>query len=141
MSNDKTKFSNEFDVLYSRENNPWSRGTAPHKQQTALPEALWARKSFREYWKRQRANSTQLARGLWISLQDGQILLLPSPGSLCSLHDRSMNRTRGADARKTTLSGKPADREDGRLESPKNHLIGVWMPVSFMESEGEAVRK
>ena len=32
-----------------------------------------------------------------------------------------------------TLFGKPADGEDDRLVSPKNHLIGVWMPVSFIE--------
>ena len=46
--------------------------------------------------------------------------------------DGPMNQRRGVDARKTTLPGKPADREDGGLESPKNHLIGVWMPVSFI---------
>ena len=31
-----------------------------------------------------------------------------------------------------TLFGKPADPEDGRLKSQNNHLIGVWMPVSFI---------
>ena len=31
-----------------------------------------------------------------------------------------------------TLFGQPADREDGRLASQNNHLVGVWMPVSFM---------
>ena len=35
-----------------------------------------------------------------------------------------------------TLFGKPADREDGGLGSPKSHLIGVWMPVSFIEQRG-----
>ena len=35
-----------------------------------------------------------------------------------------------------TLFGKPADQEDGRLVSPKNHLIGVWMLVSFIEQSG-----
>ena len=39
--------------------------------------------------------------------------------------------------RNTILFGKPADREDGRLVSLKNHLIRVWMPVSFIESERE----
>ena len=31
-----------------------------------------------------------------------------------------------------TLFGKPADQENGRLASLKSHLIGVWMPVSFI---------
>ena len=56
-------------------------------------------------------------------------LLLPSPSSICSPHDRR----RGVEARNMTLFGKPADREDGRLKSRNNHLIGVWMPVSFIE--------
>ena len=43
----------------------------------------------------------------------------------------------GVGAKNTTLFGKPADREDGRRVSPKNHLIGVWMPISFTESERE----
>ena len=63
-------------------------------------------------------------------------VMLPSPSSLCSTHDRPMNRRRGVEARKTTLFGKPADREDGRLGSPRNHLIGVWMPVSFIAQRG-----
>ena len=33
-------------------------------------------------------------------------------------------------------SGKPADGEDGRLKSQNNHLIGVWMPVSFIAQRG-----
>ena len=28
---------------------------------------------------------------------------------------------------------KPTDREDGRLEPHNNHLIGVWMPDSFID--------
>ena len=35
-----------------------------------------------------------------------------------------------------TLLGKPADREDGRLVSPKKHLPRVWMPVSFTAQRG-----
>ena len=31
-----------------------------------------------------------------------------------------------------TLFGKPTDREDGGLKSQNSHLIGVWMPVSFI---------
>ena len=36
-----------------------------------------------------------------------------------------------------TLFGKLADREDGRLMSQHNDLIGVWMSDSFLESERE----
>ena len=32
-----------------------------------------------------------------------------------------------------TLFGDLADREDGRLMSQINHLVGVWMPGSFMD--------
>ena len=38
-----------------------------------------------------------------------------------------------------TLSGKPASWEDSRLISQNKHLIGVWMPVSFIE-EGEEIK-
>ena len=42
-----------------------------------------------------------------------------------------------------TLFRKPADREDSGLVSQKNHLIGDWMPVSFIEQRvggGEEVK-
>ena len=42
-----------------------------------------------------------------------------------------------------TLFGKPADQEDGGLTSPQNHIIRVWIPVSFTEQrrgEGEEVK-
>ena len=35
-----------------------------------------------------------------------------------------------------TLFGKPADREGGRLMPQNNHLIRVWMPVSFIAQRG-----
>ena len=41
-----------------------------------------------------------------------------------------------SETRNTTLFGKPADREDSRLKSQNNHLIRVWMPVSFIEQRG-----
>ena len=45
-----------------------------------------------------------------------------------------------------TLFGKPADQEDGRLMSQNNHLIGVWMPSSFVDQslgwgQGNKVKK
>ena len=39
-----------------------------------------------------------------------------------------------------TLFRKPVNREDGRLISQSNHLVRVWMPVSFMDSERERER-
>ena len=36
------------------------------------------------------------------------------------------------------LSGKPADWEDVSLMSQNSHLIGVWMPISFIEGKREA---
>ena len=34
-----------------------------------------------------------------------------------------------------TLFGNRADPEDGRLVTQSNHLVEVWMPGSFVESE------
>ena len=42
------------------------------------------------------------------------------------------------------LFREPADQEDGRIMCLNNHLIGVWMPVSFIELRGkgsEAVKQ
>ena len=42
-----------------------------------------------------------------------------------------------------SVFGKPADQKDGRLVSQKNHLMGFWMPVSFIEHReggGEEVK-
>ena len=62
-----------------------------------------------------------------------QVGLLPSPSSLGSAHDRPINRRRGVEAGNTTLFRKLADQEHGGLVSQNNHLIGVWVPVSFIE--------
>ena len=35
--------------------------------------------------------------------------------------------------KKETLNGEPADQGDGRLKPQNNHLIGVWMPDSFID--------
>ena len=40
----------------------------------------------------------------------------------------------GVEARKR-LTGELADQEDGRLAPQNNHLVGVWMPASFVELE------
>ena len=59
--------------------------------------------------------------------------LLPSPSSLCLPHNRPINQRQGAEVRNMTLLGKPADWEDSRLITRRNHLFSVWMPVSFIE--------
>ena len=46
----------------------------------------------------------------------------------------------GVDAWNMTLFRNLAYREDGRLMSQSNHLVGVWMPGSFIDSEREAMR-
>ena len=55
--------------------------------------------------------------------------MLPNPSSLCFLHNRPINL------------GKPAEWEDGRLMSQKDHLLGAWIPGSFMVQRWEEVRK
>ena len=40
-----------------------------------------------------------------------------------------------------TLFGKLAYQEDGRLMSQSNHLIWVWIPVSFINQRWEEVRQ
>ena len=37
------------------------------------------------------------------------------------------------EARNRTLFRKPAGSEDGKLMSANNHLVGVWMPGSFVD--------
>ena len=40
-----------------------------------------------------------------------------------------------------TLFGRLADPEGGRLMSQHNHLVWVWIPVSFMDQKWREVRK
>ena len=67
--------------------------------------------------------------------------MLPSPSSFCLPRSRPMNPRGGVEARNTTLFGKPADREDGRLVSQNNHLVEVWMPAYFMDQRWGEVKK
>ena len=55
------------------------------------------------------------------------------PSSLCSLHDRPVNPRDEVLRQEETLVGELADQQDGRLAPQNNHLIGVWMPSSFMD--------
>ena len=91
--------------------------TRPHPTSTPPPDLT--------YW-----NIAMITLLLWLKM-------LQNPSSLCLLHDRPINWRWGVEARNTTLFGKLADWEDGKLVSLKNHLIGVWMPVSFTDSERE----
>ena len=62
------------------------------------------------------------------------MIMLQSPVSLCSPHDRPVNPKKwGVEAKKRTSIGELADREDGRLVPQSNHCIGVWMPGSFID--------
>ena len=56
-------------------------------------------------------------------------------------HEASESEGQRIEERNTTLFGKPDDREDGRLMSQNNHLVGVWMPGSFIEQRGGEVSK
>ena len=73
-----------------------------------------------------------------------QLLLLPSPSLLCWSHNRPMNQRlnqrQDVEIRNTSLFGKPANWEDGKVMSQKNHLIRVWMPGSFIAPEIEVSR-
>ena len=40
-----------------------------------------------------------------------------------------------------TLIGEPTDQEDGKLAPQNNHLIGVWMPGSFIDQRWGEVKK
>ena len=53
---------------------------------------------------------------------------------------------RKADESETKVSGRgrdfiwePADQEDGRLAPQKNHLVGAWLPDSFMDQNWRGV--
>ena len=54
--------------------------------------------------------------------------------------NQRLNQRRDVDVRNTSLFGKPANREDGRIMSQKDHLIRVWMPDSFTDPEIEVPR-
>ena len=61
--------------------------------------------------------------------------------ALLTVLQASESERRGVEARKTTLFGKPADREDGKLVPQNNHLIWVWMPGSSINQRWEEMRK
>ena len=54
--------------------------------------------------------------------------------------NQRLNQRQDVEIRHTSLFGKPADQEDGRVMSQKNHLIRVWMPGPFIDPEIEASR-
>jgi len=61
--------------------------------------------------------------------------LLPSPSSLCSLHDIGQwIREMRCWGKEETLIMEPADWEDGRLAPQNNRLLGAWMPSSVTQS-------
>ena len=54
--------------------------------------------------------------------------------TLLTAQQATESKKRGVEGRKT-LIGEPADREDGRLVPQNHHLIGVWMPGSFIDQK------
>ena len=67
-------------------------------------------------------------------------LLLLSSSSLSSPYKRTTEEVLRQGI--ATLFGKLADREEGRLLSQNNHIIGVWVPFfCFLKKEGKEVRK
>ena len=73
-----------------------------------------------------------------------KLLLSPCLPSLP--HDRPMNLRdrRDVEARDVKVgwpSRKWDDLEDSRLLSQNNHLVGVWMPGSFMDQRWRGMRK
>ena len=52
--------------------------------------------------------------------------------SLCLTHNRPMNPRDEVSRPGRDFNGEPADPEDGRLVPHNRHLIGVWMPGSFI---------
>ena len=59
--------------------------------------------------------------------------------TLLTAQEANKSKGQGVEGRHTTLFG-PADREDGRLMSQSNHLVGVWKPHSFAGLRREAIR-
>ena len=53
--------------------------------------------------------------------------------ALLTAQQDNESERQGIEARQTTLFGKQADRKDDRLVPQNNHLIGVWMPGSFID--------
>ena len=60
-----------------------------------------------------------------VKLRNLEMLLSPNP--LC------LPQRGGVEASDMTLFRKPADGEDGRLISPNNHPVKVWVPDSFID--------
>ena len=52
--------------------------------------------------------------------------------TLLTAQEANKSKGQGVEGRHTTLFG-PANREDGRLMSQSNHLVGVWAQVQGRE--------
>ena len=86
--------------------------------------------------------SAKAQRGLWArnmrprggveSKNFSTTILLLSPSSL---HDRPVNQEMGCWGKEYDYIW-PAEGENGRLMSQNNHLIGIWMPGSFIDQRG-----
>ena len=66
-----------------------------------------------------------------------QTLQLPSPSSLCSPHNGTMDLRHNVLRQGRRQFGKPADGEDDRLVPKNNHLVRAWLPGSLMDQRWE----
>lgn len=64
------QFVNEFDVLNSRENNPWTEKYSTSHAVEHSSQGFWTRAGFMGPQVRQFGNRARLARGSGISLSD-----------------------------------------------------------------------
>ena len=70
--------------------------------------------------------NTKIATRYWTAVTESKLTLLAA-------WQASESERGGAEARKMTLVGELADWEDGRLAPQNNHLIGIWIPGSFID--------
>ena len=63
------------------------------------------------------------------------LFLLRKPSWVCSLHDRLIIRRKGVEARNSNFIWKAGSLKRLPASALEFHLIGVWMPVSFIEQK------
>ena len=61
------------------------------------------------------------------------LFLLGKTGWVCSLHDRPIIRRKGVEARNSNFIWKAGSLKSLLASALEFHLIGIWMPVSFIE--------
>ena len=72
-------------------------------------------------------------RCLPIFLFDFFDVVTKSKLSLLAAQQANETERQGVEASNTPLFGELADLKDGTIKSQNTHLLGVWMPGSFMD--------